>query len=894
MFSTTRRLTVSVENLTLDRCSFRFGGECFDSGGWKTAYAPAIGEFTTLEFENKDWLSGLAGYVYFHNADHTQFVTLAFSCPITTAACFTARCGSSLPDCQGLLSRVPDLGRPGTGLRREAGCAWETQELEDEHVMVRMIILPPDDGVLPEELGRRLAKARWCRSTLTDSAPIDAPHVTLVERRVVLEIDNRTEENLVLDGTWFECGRWSGKSVRLLEKGVVTRLEFTSDEVFRGLSGVVWYVSESSLDTYFSATFTNPIAGDSTFNAWAGPPPAELLQELYASPAVSGEGVQVPEGQGCAWNVIGQGSTVHIRIVILEEIAAMDPLAYPPASLGGAQAAPEVPKQPQAPVLSSSTALASVQSKEEMADVSAVAKLMDSTRPRDALDGLGSGLKAAGAGFLAGTTMLVAAPMVAAREDGVKGFFTGLATGVCGAVGCYVGGAVAATTQVVRGVYNTPEAISSAGKKWDVDTGAWIEDSCNLRAEALKAGNEDDQDGSDDEVGSPDGRPSRKVADTKLYDTIGAKPNASAADLKKAYYKAALRLHPDKNTDDPEAGKKFQELSQAYQVLSDPKLRERYDMVGAEAVNDAALPNIDPGLFFSMLFGAEQFEKYIGKLYLGMQFDHIAKDLQKDMSRAQSTAGDDGMWGRDVLGNSLEREMRFSSDKKDQQMKRAQFAREVSCATQLVLRLDRLVMGRNEEGWVTSILQEASELSQVSFGGRLLRTIGSVYETVAEQHFASLRGNFTVESQFNSWRDSAHAAKVKVNAAGSMVRTAMAVKQMHDVAGSGMMEDEQAKKDEAAKNAMQSFEGSLPVFLQTIWDVSQMDIENTASKVCDKVLKDISVPWQIRHRRAVALLRLGRIFRDAGQVEMKDISEAQVAKQHLEEALYSAIREKQR
>lgn len=52
-----------------------------------------------------------------------------------------------------------------------------------------------------------------------------------------------------------------------------------------------------------------------------------------------------------------------------------------------------------------------------------------------------------------------------------------------------------------------------------------------------------------------------------------------------------------------------------------------------DAISDQALPNIDPGLFFSMLFGAEQFEKYIGKLYLAMESDHIAKDLKKDFER---------------------------------------------------------------------------------------------------------------------------------------------------------------------------------------------------------------------------------------------------------------------
>merc|ERR1719421_1447798 len=103
-------------------------------------------------------------------------------------------------------------------------------------------------------------------------------------------------------------------------------------------------------------------------------------------------------------------------------------------------------------------------------------------------------------------------------------------------------------------------------------------------------------------------------------------------------------------------------------------------------------------------------------------------------------------------------------------------------------------------------------------------------------------------------------------------------------------EEDQEKKEEAMQKTMSSLEDSLPVVLQTTWDWCAVDIETTLRQVCSKVLKDVSVPWQIRYRRALALLRLGRVFRDVGQIETSDFSQSQVAKQHLEEALYGAIR----
>src|ERR1700704_5403225 len=65
------------------------------------------------------------------------------------------------------------------------------------------------------------------------------------------------------------------------------------------------------------------------------------------------------------------------------------------------------------------------------------------------------------------------------------------------------------------------------------------------------------------------------------YKTLGVSKNASAEEIKKAYRKAARQHHPDVNKK-PEAEKRFKEINEANEVLSDPEKRKRYDAVGPE------------------------------------------------------------------------------------------------------------------------------------------------------------------------------------------------------------------------------------------------------------------------------------------------------------------------
>lgn len=71
---------------------------------------------------------------------------------------------------------------------------------------------------------------------------------------------------------------------------------------------------------------------------------------------------------------------------------------------------------------------------------------------------------------------------------------------------------------------------------------------------------------------------------TDYYKVLGVPRDASQDEIKKAYRKLALKFHPDKNTDNPDAEKQFKEVSEAYEVLSDEQKRQMYDQYGSDAL----------------------------------------------------------------------------------------------------------------------------------------------------------------------------------------------------------------------------------------------------------------------------------------------------------------------
>merc|ERR1719498_2094268 len=99
-------------------------------------------------------------------------------------------------------------------------------------------------------------------------------------------------------------------------------------------------------------------------------------------------------------------------------------------------------------------------------------------------------------------------------------------------------------------------------------------------------------------MGGMGGGRSRKQVDTEgLYKTLGVPKSAQPDEIKKAYRKLAVKLHPDKGGD-PE---KFKEVQKAFDILGDERKREIYDKYGEEGLEQGG--GEGPGDIFDVLSG---------------------------------------------------------------------------------------------------------------------------------------------------------------------------------------------------------------------------------------------------------------------------------------------------
>ncbi len=124
------------------------------------------------------------------------------------------------------------------------------------------------------------------------------------------------------------------------------------------------------------------------------------------------------------------------------------------------------------------------------------------------------------------------------------------------------------------------------------------------------------------------------------YEVLGVSKSANADEIKKAYRKAAIKFHPDKNPDDKQAEENFKEAAEAYDVLSDEQKRARYDQFGHAGMGGAAGGGAGYGGFSGGGFSMDDIFSQFGDIF-GGHFSGGGFSSGGQRSRQQVNRGSD-------------------------------------------------------------------------------------------------------------------------------------------------------------------------------------------------------------------------------------------------------------
>ncbi|KAF0700487.1 Aste57867_9017 [Aphanomyces stellatus] len=470
--------------------------------------------------------------------------------------------------------------------------------------------------------------------------------------------------------------------------------------------------------------------------------------------------------------------------------------------------------------------------------------------PRDAADGFSSGIRIMGKSLASGVGSFVVMPIVGAHEGGVFGFAKGLVYGSATAIAAVGGGTVSGVGQIIRGIANTPYAIISSheDKVWNPDTHEWY--LYNLKDEATAVLDDDAR-----KTATPE---AKFVKDTKLYDLLGVSPNATDVEIKKAYRRLAVQLHPDKNLKDPNASEKFQQLSAAYQILSDPRSRATYDARGNDGMGPQTFT--DDQLYAMMMawiFGNQHFENFVGEINL------MPPDI----------------FGQDTF------------------MKRVQNRREVQCAVHLSELLDMFLRDTSEKQthFRASIAATAKDLSSTMFGASLLGVVGVVYEEQALKHLG-FRNSAPAGFGLQNVAKSARSLATKYRIVTSYISAFQSVMKAAEANYNSMKAQEERQRTSDQPPSTHAFPDMTDVQDQLLqqtfgsvldigWHYIVSDVESTLRGVCFKLLKDTSVTAVDRALRAQGLLIVGEIFQASSQPSEAGLAEIMEKLTHFKETM---------
>lgn len=313
------------------------------------------------------------------------------------------------------------------------------------------------------------------------------------------------------------------------------------------------------------------------------------------------------------------------------------------------------------------------------------------------------------------------------------------------------------------------------------------------------------------------------VKDTQYYDILEVAPDADATQIKKAYRKQAVRLHPDKNPS-PDAEEQFKILSVAYQTLSDPELRVIYDEHGKEGLDNAASgvsANVAAAMLFRQMFGAGAFEAWIADV------SFCDPEL---LSRMQATAA--------LPQGSPEQS---AARQEMQAVLNLQFEADAArLAKSIAERADMYSCSSNKQVYLSNIKEEATALCAAPGGPALLCCIGTVYVQVAKQHGSKYFGMQKITYKLKEF-------KYQVNLIHALSKTAVELNQA-------------AKADNAASANNGHIES---LGLRAAWQTGLMEIDMLLRQSCKRA---VLVHNMVSKQRLEAIEQIGRALLDVAKM----------------------------
>ena len=469
---------------------------------------------------------------------------------------------------------------------------------------------------------------------------------------------------------------------------------------------------------------------------------------------------------------------------------------------------------------------------EDFSDLTDISTLFVTRRPRDVFEGIRAAVVNIGRGSLYGITGLLASPLTGGLSSGINGFVQGTISGIIVGLSMPILGFILSVYQLTRGIISTTESIKAFldCKMFDEVTRTWQDYSLDDDIEQINAAIKDEESKS-----QRDSSARRKVKDTEFYELLGVQTNASSSEIRAAYRKKAREVHPDKvdKSMRESAEKTFREISAAYETLSDPQSRLRYDKSGIGSNEDSEFA-LDPYAFFGALFGSELVEQYVGELSIANAFDSLLR---------LSRRGDTEL----AAFESLE-ELKAAIGYNVQILKKRK--RETEIAIHLHSRVADYVDGLLAlDAFKESCYQEAVTIAKEASGTRFLLAIGP--PLVAEANYFLGRGPVSnVKRKLLKFRRKA-----------SMYKTIL-----YTVKESVLIMNAECPRDakQQSEASVDCLSNTIPLILEMAWTINYVDIATALSGACNKLFYDVASSKEERLLRAQAVHVMGSQFHLVG------------------------------